>query len=559
MASAPSKSDIDSIFNRLRSIATNKSCFDCMAKNPTWSSVTYGVFICIDCSAVHRSLGVHLTFVRSTNLDTNWTWQQIRQMQVGGNAKAAQFFRQHNCNTTDAQQKYNSRAAQLYKDKLANLAQQSLQLHGTTLHIDNTHENTAESNKNEEVDFFTDCAGFEVKSTTTDTHNNNVKPLEVTQNNVTPMSSTVVSEGPETLQGPSVDFLNSTVPVEPPKPTIGVRKIQPKKVGLGGRKGGLGATRVKTNFAEIEEKANLADKLKMTAATPAVEKVANEEEQAQALANVRLAYQDLSIKQHKEEEKLKAIDPNKAKQVERLGMGFGSRAGVSHSAMTDMKTLNQETSSSKSGSFLTKAFDSNNDFFDDYATSMYGNSSSSAGNASKSSSSSLKDYSEATLMGFETIEPFDTKHNIQTMFSPASSAKNTSISDQPTYSRNAASKKPSGPGVDYEQSDAAQKKFGTAKGISSDQFFGDESTSFERSSNLAKFQGSSSISSADYFGNGSPTGSASGRNRGPNLQYNGPDLDDVKESVRQSVTKVAGRLSSLANDVMSSIQDKYGY
>ena len=36
-------------------------------------------------------------------------------------------------------------------------------------------------------------------------------------------------------------------------------------------------------------------------------------------------------------------------------------------------------------------------------------------------------------------------------------------------------------------------------------------------------------------------------------------MDDIKDGVREGVTKVAGKLSSLANDVMTSINEKYGY
>ena len=42
----------------------NRKCCDCLSRGPTWASVNMGMFMCLNCSGIHRSLGVHLSKVR---------------------------------------------------------------------------------------------------------------------------------------------------------------------------------------------------------------------------------------------------------------------------------------------------------------------------------------------------------------------------------------------------------------------------------------------------------------------------------------------------------------
>ncbi|XP_031132130.1 ADP-ribosylation factor GTPase-activating protein AGD12-like [Ipomoea triloba] len=70
----------------------NRVCADCGAPDPKWASANIGVFICLKCSGVHRSLGTHISKVLSVTLD-EWSDNEIDAMiEVGGNASANSIY-----------------------------------------------------------------------------------------------------------------------------------------------------------------------------------------------------------------------------------------------------------------------------------------------------------------------------------------------------------------------------------------------------------------------------------------------------------------------------------
>ncbi|CAL9127464.1 unnamed protein product [Musa textilis] len=70
----------------------NRICADCGAQDPKWASANIGVFICLKCSDIHRSLGTDISKVLSVTLD-EWSDGDIESMiEVGGNSYANSIY-----------------------------------------------------------------------------------------------------------------------------------------------------------------------------------------------------------------------------------------------------------------------------------------------------------------------------------------------------------------------------------------------------------------------------------------------------------------------------------
>ncbi|TIC36708.1 ArfGap-domain-containing protein [Wallemia mellicola] len=101
----------------------NKKCVDCNAPQPQWASLNNCVFCCLECSGKHRGLGVHISFVRSTNMDA-WKDEQIGRMELFGNGKFREVIEKSSTlsQSTPIEEKYTSEEVEKYREEINAIA-----------------------------------------------------------------------------------------------------------------------------------------------------------------------------------------------------------------------------------------------------------------------------------------------------------------------------------------------------------------------------------------------------------------------------------------------------
>ncbi|XP_078542875.1 arf-GAP with SH3 domain, ANK repeat and PH domain-containing protein 1 isoform X1 [Lissotriton helveticus] len=74
------------IIDDIQRLPGNDVCCDCGSLDPTWLSTNLGILTCIECSGIHREMGVHISRIQSLELDKLGTSELLLAKNVGNNS-----------------------------------------------------------------------------------------------------------------------------------------------------------------------------------------------------------------------------------------------------------------------------------------------------------------------------------------------------------------------------------------------------------------------------------------------------------------------------------------
>lgn len=94
-------------------LGENVHCMECNTRNTQWASLSYGIFLCIECASVHRSFGVRVSVVRSVNMD-KWNEEGYLRMKMGSNEKFKDFLRIQGIISLPTRERYKTEAVRDY-------------------------------------------------------------------------------------------------------------------------------------------------------------------------------------------------------------------------------------------------------------------------------------------------------------------------------------------------------------------------------------------------------------------------------------------------------------